>query len=79
MLSPTQVDILTHIARGESYKTIASKLRMTTDGIQYHVTQLCRMLHVRSVPAAIALAMVAGVLSASQWPIEATGDLFIDL
>lgn len=79
MLSPVQVDILKHLARGESYKTIATRLRMTTDGIQYHITQLRQLLQLRSLPAIIALAIVAGVLTADQWPVDATGELFIDL
>lgn len=79
MLSATQVDILRHLASDEDYASVARKLAMTSDGVQYHLTQIRRLLQMKSIPAIIALAIVSGVLTADQWPIEATGDLFIDL
>jgi DNA-binding CsgD family transcriptional regulator len=79
MLSPTQVDILKYLARGDSYPAIARRLGMTPHGIQYHLTSMRHIFQTKSIPAILAMAIVAGVLTSNQWPIEATGDLFIDL
>lgn len=79
MFSPTQVDILKHLARDEDYETVAQELNMSTDGIKYHLGQMRLLLNMKSLHAIIALAIVAGVLTNNQWPIDSTGDLFIDL
>ncbi|WP_158614328.1 LuxR C-terminal-related transcriptional regulator [Frondihabitans sp. PhB188] len=79
MLTPTQVDILKHLARDESYDTVAEKLDMTPNGVRYHLARIRDLLHINGVPAIIALAIVAGILTYNQWPVESTGELFIDL
>lgn len=77
-LTAQQVEILVGVSRGHAYKTIAQKLRLSPATISYHVSSMQKRLGAPSLPALIALAIVAGVLTNDQWPIEATGSLFLD-
>jgi DNA-binding NarL/FixJ family response regulator len=77
-LTERQVDILVQLSNGDAYKSIASRMRLSQAAIAYHVGNMQRLLGAPSLPALVALAIVAGVLTSDQWPIEATGDYFID-
>lgn len=77
-LTDRQVEILVRLSRGDAYKTIARHLRLSPATVSYHVAKMQTIFNARSLPALVALAIVAGILTSDQWPIEATGQLLVD-
>ncbi len=78
-LSMVDAQILTRFAYGETYRAIAKRLYLSPATVAYHAGRIQRRLRVSSMTAAVALAIIAGVLTADTWPIEAAGILEIDL
>jgi DNA-binding CsgD family transcriptional regulator len=78
-LSERQTEILVLLARGEAYKSIASRLSLSPGTVSYHVGRLQQIFQTRSLPALIALAIISGILSNDQWPVVATGQLFFGI
>ncbi|MFE5769434.1 LuxR C-terminal-related transcriptional regulator [Streptomyces sp. NPDC056485] len=67
-LSPREAHILPLVAAGASGSAIAREVGLTVDGVNYHVTRLCRRLGVPNRPALIARAYVLGLLDPAAWP-----------
>lgn len=67
-LSPQEARILPLVAAGASGSAIAREVGLTVDGVNYHVTRLCRRLGVPNRPALIARAYVLGLLEPAAWP-----------
>ncbi|MFF4293956.1 LuxR C-terminal-related transcriptional regulator [Streptomyces vinaceus] len=67
-LSPQEARILPLVAAGASGSAIAREVGLTVDGVNYHVTRLCRRLRVPNRPALIARAYVLGLLDPAAWP-----------
>jgi DNA-binding NarL/FixJ family response regulator len=61
-LTAREVEILTGMAHGTPYKTLAAQLSITTSTVQYHVTHILRKLGVRSRGEAVAIARQLGML-----------------
>lgn len=76
-ISRNQAEILAGLARGEKYGTIANRLFMTASTVSYHVARLQSRLSVPNRAALVAIAVVAGVLSPDQWPMEISGVLHL--
>jgi DNA-binding CsgD family transcriptional regulator len=76
-VSPRQVEILVLLSSGETYKAIAHRLNLSTATVSYHVGRLQLLFQTRSLPALVALAIVSGILTNNQWPLEGTGDLLL--
>ncbi|MEV6732831.1 MULTISPECIES: LuxR C-terminal-related transcriptional regulator [unclassified Streptomyces] len=71
-LSPQEARILPLVAAGASGSAIARAVGLTVDGVNYHVTRLCRRLDVPNRPALIARAYVLGLLDPTAWPPRVT-------
>ncbi|MEV6578636.1 PAS domain-containing protein [Streptomyces sp. NPDC051582] len=67
-LSPQEARILPLVAAGAAGSAIAREVGLTVDGVNYHVTRLCRRLDVPNRPALIARAYVLGLLDPVAWP-----------
>ncbi|MFE2876166.1 PAS domain-containing protein [Streptomyces roseus] len=67
-LSPQEARILPLVAAGASGSAIARAVGLTVDGVNYHVTRLCRRFDVPGRPALIARAYVLGLLDPTAWP-----------
>ncbi|MFG2712345.1 helix-turn-helix transcriptional regulator [Streptomyces goshikiensis] len=67
-LSPQEARILPLVAAGASGPAVAREVGLTVDGVNYHVTRLCRRLGVPNRPALIARAYVLGLLDPTAWP-----------
>lgn len=52
-LSKRSLLVLQMLADGYNYKTIASKLEMTIDGVRFHIKQIYRTLNVQSAAQAV--------------------------
>ncbi|MFE3628392.1 PAS domain-containing protein [Streptomyces goshikiensis] len=67
-LGPQEARILPLVAAGASGAAIAREVGLTVDGVNYHVTRLCRRLGVPNRPALVARAYVLGLLDPTAWP-----------
>lgn len=76
-LSRRQAEILEGIGRGNTYRALADKLAISPATISYHVGQLQQQLRTPTLPALVGLAIVSGILSSDQFPLELTGNLVI--
>lgn len=77
-ITARQAEILEGVGQGLTFTTIAERLSLSPATIAYHVGQLQAKLHTGSLPALVALAMVSGVLTNDQFPLQMTGSLLID-
>jgi DNA-binding CsgD family transcriptional regulator len=78
-LSQRQVEILVLLSHGAPYKHIARNLYLSPATVSYHVGILQERFRAPNLGALIGLAIVHGVLTPDQLPIEATGVLEVDL
>lgn len=70
-LSDLDAKIIECIAAGERTISIATKLYLSRQGVEYHVSKLLQHLRVPNRPALIAKAYCMGILAADTWPPEA--------
>lgn len=63
-LSPVQIEIVKHIARGKTNKEIAMEMSYSEDGIKYQVKRILRKLDVKSRAHAVAAAIQHGLINA---------------
>lgn len=77
-LTARQVEILVLLARGGTYKTIASRLGVTEATVGYHLARLHRLFDTSPLVGLVTTAIVYGILSAGTLPIDATGQTLID-
>ncbi|MGB3441059.1 MAG: LuxR C-terminal-related transcriptional regulator [Actinophytocola sp.] len=70
-LSELEARIIEFIAAGEGTISIATKLYLSRQGVEYHVSKLLQHLRVPNRPALIAKAYCMGLLAADTWPPEA--------
>ncbi len=61
-LSERELDILRGLVDGLTYKMIAAKLNITYSTVNSHVTRIYEKLHVKSVSAAVSLALREGLV-----------------
>jgi DNA-binding NarL/FixJ family response regulator/signal transduction histidine kinase len=61
-LTERELEVLECMAKGMPYKEIATRLEITTNTVQYHVTNILQKLHVRSRGEAVAAATQRGLL-----------------
>lgn len=71
-LSAQEARILPLVAAGATASAIARSVGLTADGVNYHLTRLCRRLDVPNRPALVARAYVLGLLDRSAWPPRVT-------
>ncbi len=64
----TEKRILALAASGATTDRIARSVGLTVDGVNYHLTRLCRRWGVPGRTALVARAYVLGVLAADAWP-----------
>lgn len=76
-LSRRQAQILEGIGRGNTYRVLAEKLAISPATVSYHVGQLQMRLRTPTLPALIGLAIVSGILSSDQFPLQWTGSLVV--
>lgn len=72
-LSPREDRILALAASGATSTLIARSVGLTADGVNYHLSRLCRMLKVPNRTALVAKAYVLGLLRPTSWPPESQG------
>lgn len=70
-LEPVARQILIQIASGATTAATARAVGLTVDGVNYHVTRLCRRFDVPNRVALVAKAYVLGLLAPTSWPPEA--------
>ncbi|ASO20644.1 PAS domain S-box-containing protein [Actinoalloteichus hoggarensis] len=68
MLSPMDAMIVENIASGLSSVTIANKMYLSRQSVEYHVSNLIRELKVSNRTALIAKAYSLGILTSDTWP-----------
>jgi DNA-binding NarL/FixJ family response regulator len=59
-LSDREIQILTNLSRGNSYKIIADTVCISIDTVRYHIRNIYKKLHVHSQSEAVAKAMKSG-------------------
>lgn len=59
-LSERELEILTNLSRGNSYKIIADNVCISIDTVRYHIRNIYKKLHVHSQSEAVAKAMKSG-------------------
>lgn len=69
-LSPQEARILASVASGATSAVIARSVGLTADGVNYHLSRLCRMLDVPNRTALVAKAYALGLLHTASWPPE---------
>lgn len=74
LLSPIDARILEGIASGLSTIPLASRLHLSRQGIEYHVTGLLRKLRVPNRAALVSRAYSMGVLKVGVWPPKVVPD-----
>ncbi|MEU6773246.1 LuxR C-terminal-related transcriptional regulator [Streptomyces sp. NPDC046759] len=67
-LSPQEGRILALVASGATSALIARSVGLTPDGVNYHLSRLCRLLRVPNRTALVAKAYVLGLLPPASWP-----------
>ncbi len=72
-VSDRQLEVLVNIANGMADSEIAGKMLISPHTVVHHVRALQRLLMVNNRPSMISIAVAAGLLDASMWPIVATG------
>ncbi|MEW2492726.1 MULTISPECIES: LuxR C-terminal-related transcriptional regulator [Streptomyces] len=78
LLSPIDARILEGIASGLSTIPLASRLHLSRQGIEYHVTCLLRKLRVPNRAALVSRAYSMGVLKVGVWPPKVVQDFIKD-
>ncbi|WP_435852432.1 LuxR C-terminal-related transcriptional regulator [Streptomyces sparsogenes] len=74
MLSEIEASILEGIASGLSTIPLASRLYLSRQGVEYHVTRLLRKLGVPNRAALVSRAYSLGVLEVGSWPPKVVRD-----
>jgi PAS domain S-box-containing protein len=69
-LSDRETEILVHAAAGDTTSAIAKAVQLSNDGVNYHLTHLCRSFAVPNRTALIAKAYALGLLRSGTWPPE---------
>ncbi|MEU5579306.1 LuxR C-terminal-related transcriptional regulator [Streptomyces huasconensis] len=69
-LSAQEARILRLVAGGSTTAVVARAVGIGVDGVNYHLTRLCRRLRVQNRTALVARAYVLGLLDATAWPPE---------
>ena len=59
-LTPRQLEILTYVGRGQTYKKVAQALSVSEDTVKYHMKQILAHLGVNNRTEAVAYAMQRG-------------------
>jgi DNA-binding CsgD family transcriptional regulator len=77
-ITARQAEILEGVGQGLTFATIARRLSLSPATVAYHVGQMQMKLHTGSLPALVALAMVGGILTNDQFPLQLTGNLILD-
>lgn len=73
--SEVEARVIEGIAAGEATVPLASRLHLSRQDVEHHVTRLLRKLDVRSRAALVSRAYSLGVLEAGTWPPRAVADL----
>ncbi|WP_344876511.1 helix-turn-helix transcriptional regulator [Allokutzneria multivorans] len=68
MLSDIDARILEGVAAGTSTVQMASRLYLSRQGVEYHVSTMFRKLKVTNRPALVSKAYALGILSTGCWP-----------
>jgi DNA-binding CsgD family transcriptional regulator len=79
LLTERQVEILVLLAWGEPVRCIAKELYLSTATVNYHLGRLRSVFQATSLPALVAAASVAGILTCDRLPVQGTGRLEVDL
>lgn len=61
-LSPREKEVLTSLAEGNNYQSIADKLFISVDTVRHHIRNIYRKLHVHSQSEAVAKAIRKGII-----------------
>ncbi|MEU6825474.1 PAS domain-containing protein [Streptomyces atriruber] len=72
-LNAQEARILRLVAGGATTSVVARTVGIGVDGVNYHLTRLCRRLQVPNRTALVARAYVLGLLDAQAWPPQASG------
>lgn len=64
-LSPREIEVLTLVAQGLTYKEVGAKLALTERTIKYHMGEIVRRLHAENRAQVIAYARQTGLV---RWP-----------
>lgn len=73
-----ELHILEMIAHGDTYQAIGSQLHLSAATVAYHVHNLRSQLRASNNVTLVAIAVVAGLLTNDQWPLQLTGVIDID-
>jgi PAS domain S-box-containing protein len=63
-----EAEVLALVASGATNSAIARALELTVDGVNYHLTRLCRRLGAPNRTALVARGYVLGLLDPTAWP-----------
>ncbi|GAA0731029.1 helix-turn-helix transcriptional regulator [Dactylosporangium roseum] len=74
-LSRMECRIIECIAAGDSTTSIAQKLYLSRQGVEYHVSRLLQRMRVPNRPALVAKAYSMGIFDSSAWPPKVDDEL----
>jgi DNA-binding CsgD family transcriptional regulator len=66
--SPMEIRVLELVAVGETARRIAVTLRISEQGVRYHIGNLRAKLQAPNAPSLIARAVALGFLDCDAWP-----------
>ncbi|MFI1680466.1 PAS domain-containing protein [Streptomyces sp. NPDC020607] len=72
-LSAQEARVLRLVAGGATTAVVARTIGIGVDGVNYHLTRLCRRLRVPNRTALVARAYVLGLLAPEAWPPQLSG------
>ncbi|GAA1309373.1 helix-turn-helix transcriptional regulator [Saccharothrix xinjiangensis] len=67
-LSEVSARVLERVAAGESNPEIATRLRLSKQGVEYHIGTMLRRFGVSNRAALVSRAFTAGLFSGAEWP-----------
>jgi two-component system NarL family response regulator len=67
-LSPRQIQVLTLVARGETYRQVANTIGISERTVKYHMAEILARLHMENRAQVIAYAVRTGLVRAAEDP-----------
>lgn len=77
-VTPAQLRVLELLANGSTYAAIAGQLYLSATTVRSHATTLQRRFGVTNNVSLVLAAVVVGVLSSGDWPVQLTGQCDFD-
>ena len=77
--SAPELRVLEQLAMGKTYRQVADSLHLAPATVAFHASRLQELLGVTNNVALVAIAIVFGLLTNNEWPLQLTGLAEIDV